>query len=71
MANVARLLCLYILVLIFFSTHGSTIGWVYVGYVENYMDMKDYAWTEEIAKFMMESIHTRSDGSDRVISYLF
>ena len=64
MANVARLLCLYILVLIFFSTHGSTIGWAYVGYVENYMDMKDYAWTEEIAKFKGVMVLI-------VISYLF
>ena len=42
-AVVARLLCLYILVIIFFSTHGNTIGWAYVGYIENYMDMKHYA----------------------------
>lgn len=53
-ADVARLLCLYMLVVIFFATHGNTIGWAYVGYVENYMDMKHYAWAEEISKFLMD-----------------
>ena len=69
-ADVARLLCLYILAVIFFATHDNTIGWAYVGYVENYMDMKHYAWAEEISKFLMESVHSRGRGSDRVIGCL-
>ena len=69
-ADVARLPCLYIHVIIFFSTHGNTIVWAYVGYVENYMDMKHYAWVEEISKFLMESVHSRSCDSDRVIGCL-
>ena len=69
-ADVARLLCLYILVVIFFATHSNIIGWAYVVYVENYMDMKHYAWVEEISNFLMDSIHNRSRGSDRVIGCL-
>ena len=47
------------------------MGWPYVSYVENYVEMKNYAWTEEITKFLMQLIHTRSDGSDKVIGCLF
>ena len=76
-ADVSRLICLYILVTMFFfvtmffSTHGNSIGWPYVSYVENYVEMKNYVWTEEITKFLMQSIHTGSDRLDRVIGCLF
>ena len=70
-ADVSRLICLYILVTLFFSTHGNSIAWSYVSYVENYVEMKDYAWTEEITKFLMQSVHTRNYGSDKVIGCLF
>ena len=40
--DVARMLCLYICVTLFFSTSGTRIGWVYLHYMENLELMKTY-----------------------------
>ena len=40
--DVARLLCLYLYLSLFFSTMGTKIGWIYLEYMEDLDSMKDY-----------------------------
>ena len=54
--DVARLLCLYALVTVFFPTSGTQLSWSYVSYVNDLDEMKTYNWPAAIRSNLESSI---------------
>ncbi|KAF5932744.1 hypothetical protein HYC85_028915 [Camellia sinensis] len=54
--EVARLVCMYACVKLFFSTSGETIGWVFYSYMDPLHKMIEYDWAESIRATLMGSL---------------
>lgn len=54
--DVVRLLCLLVCCTIFFSTHGHTIGWAFIKYIEDVDAINNYAWPKRLRNSLMNSI---------------
>lgn len=54
--DVARLLCLYVIVVVFLATRGPTLSWGIVHSVEDLDGMNDIDWVEEMHSNLMKSI---------------
>ncbi|GMQ06616.1 hypothetical protein CsSME_00051136 [Camellia sinensis var. sinensis] len=54
--EVARLVCMYACVKLFFSTSGETIGWVFYSYMDPLQKMIEYDWAESIRATLMGSL---------------
>lgn len=54
--DVARLLCLYVFVTLFFVTSGTSLGWAYLPYLEHFEKMGTYDWPELIKRQLLSSI---------------
>ncbi|KAL7212381.1 hypothetical protein ACSBR2_015129 [Camellia fascicularis] len=54
--DVIRMLCMYTCLKLFFSTSGTTIGWVFLNYMEDISSMRKYNWAEAIRNTLMSSI---------------
>ncbi|KAK9267478.1 hypothetical protein L1049_009904 [Liquidambar formosana] len=62
--DVARLLCLYAFVTVFFPTSSTQLSWSYMTYVEDLDNMKDYNWPAAIRSNLEASIehsHTKPE----------
>ncbi|KAG5565945.1 hypothetical protein RHGRI_001763 [Rhododendron griersonianum] len=55
--DIARLLCLFLCVTLFFSTTGTTANWCHVRYLDNLENVKKYDWTGAIRNYLLKSIH--------------
>ncbi|KAK9288257.1 hypothetical protein L1049_016707 [Liquidambar formosana] len=66
--DVARLLCLYAFVTVFFPTSGTQLSWSYVPYVENLDDMKKYNWPSAIKSYLEASIQKLHNTQNNVTS---
>ncbi|KAI8572522.1 hypothetical protein RHMOL_Rhmol01G0205900 [Rhododendron molle] len=55
--DVARLLCLFLCVTLFFSTTGTTANWCHVRYLDNLENVKKYDWTGAIRNYLLKSVH--------------
>ncbi|CAL5342178.1 unnamed protein product [Camellia sinensis] len=53
--EVARLVCMYACVKLFFSTSGETIGWAFYSYMNPLDNMIEYDWAESIRATLMGS----------------
>ncbi|CAL5359046.1 unnamed protein product [Camellia sinensis] len=54
--EVARLVCMYACVKLFFSTFGETIGWSFYSYMDPLDKMIEYDWVESIRATLMGSL---------------
>lgn len=54
--DVIRMLCMYTCLKLFFSTSGTTVGWVFLNYMEDINSMRKYNWAEAIRNTLMSSI---------------
>ncbi|CAL5377627.1 unnamed protein product [Camellia sinensis] len=54
--EVARLVCMYACVKLFFSTSGETIGWAFYSYKDSLDNMIEYDWAESIRATLMGSL---------------
>ncbi|XP_028077920.1 uncharacterized protein LOC114279839 [Camellia sinensis] len=54
--DVMRMLCMYTCLKLFFSTSGTTVGWVFLNYIEDINSMRKYNWAEAIRNTLMSSI---------------
>ncbi|KAI8563315.1 hypothetical protein RHMOL_Rhmol03G0102900 [Rhododendron molle] len=55
--DVAKLLCLFLCVILFFSTTGTTANWCHICYMDNLQNVKKYEWTGAIRNYVLKSIH--------------
>ena len=65
--DVARLVCLYLFLTLFFATTGNTIRWGYIDFVEDLDRIRDYAWDEAILESLMSTIN-RSNSDPKKVS---
>ncbi|KAG5551177.1 hypothetical protein RHGRI_009569 [Rhododendron griersonianum] len=56
-ADVVRLLCLFLCVTLLFSTSGTTVNWSFVYYMEDLAKVKQYNWAGAVTDYLMKSIH--------------
>lgn len=56
--DVARLLCLYLCVMLFFSNKATSVNWLYVHYMEDLEKVKEYDWAAAVLKYLLNSIHS-------------
>ncbi|KAG5537030.1 hypothetical protein RHGRI_024465 [Rhododendron griersonianum] len=54
--DVARLVCMFLIVKLFFPTSGITVSWKHVDAMEDLTKMKSYNWAAEIRDELVESI---------------
>ncbi|KAL7224356.1 hypothetical protein ACSBR1_025754 [Camellia fascicularis] len=54
--DVIRMLCMYTCLKLFFYTSGTTVGWVFLNYMEDINSMRKYNWAEAIQSTLMSSI---------------
>ena len=54
--DVARLVCLYLFLTLFFATTGNTIRWGYIPFVEDLDRMRDFAWVDAILESLISTI---------------
>ncbi|KAI8560794.1 hypothetical protein RHMOL_Rhmol04G0283400 [Rhododendron molle] len=54
--DVARLVCMFLIVKLFFPTSGITVSWKHVDAMEDLTKMKSYNWAAEIQDELIESI---------------
>ncbi|KAF7124494.1 hypothetical protein RHSIM_Rhsim12G0033500 [Rhododendron simsii] len=54
--DVARLVCMFLIVKLFFPTFGITVSWKHVDAMEDLTKMKSYNWAAEIHNELVESI---------------
>ncbi|KAI8533483.1 hypothetical protein RHMOL_Rhmol10G0014400 [Rhododendron molle] len=54
--DVARLVCMFLIVKLFFPTSGITVSWKHVDAMEDLTQMKSYNWAAEIRDELIESI---------------
>ncbi|KAF7112417.1 hypothetical protein RHSIM_RhsimUnG0230900 [Rhododendron simsii] len=54
--DVARLVCMFLIVKLFFPTSGITVSWKHVDAMEDLTKMKSYNWVAEIHNELVESI---------------
>ncbi|KAF7142370.1 hypothetical protein RHSIM_Rhsim05G0036100 [Rhododendron simsii] len=54
--DVARLVCMFLIVKLFFPTSGITVSWKHVDAMEDLTKMKSYNWAAEIHNELVESI---------------
>ncbi|THG03397.1 hypothetical protein TEA_011034 [Camellia sinensis var. sinensis] len=64
--EVARLVCMYACVKLFFSTSGETIGWVFYSYMDPLHKMIEYDWAESIRATLMGSLGQNCEKPGRV-----
>ncbi|CAL5433957.1 unnamed protein product [Camellia sinensis] len=64
--EVARLVCMYACVKLFFSTFGETIGWVFYSYMDPLDKMIEYNWAESIRATLMGSLGQNCGKSGQV-----
>ncbi|KAH7850965.1 hypothetical protein Vadar_005308 [Vaccinium darrowii] len=54
--DVARLLCLYLCVMLLFSNKATSVNWLYVHYMEDLEKVKEYDWAAAVLKYLLNSI---------------
>ncbi|KAH7842769.1 hypothetical protein Vadar_009005 [Vaccinium darrowii] len=54
--DVARLLCLYLCVMLLFSNKATSVNWLYVHYMEDLEKVKEYDWAATVLKYLLNSI---------------
>lgn len=54
--DVARLVCMFLCVSLFFPTSGSTLSWSHVSILDDLEEMKNYDWANAILKYLLRSI---------------
>ncbi|CAL5422019.1 unnamed protein product [Camellia sinensis] len=64
--EVARLVCMYACIKLFFSTSGETIGWAFYSYMDPLDNMIEYDWAESIRATLMGSMGQNWGKSGRV-----
>ncbi|CAL5342396.1 unnamed protein product [Camellia sinensis] len=64
--EVARLVCMYACVKLFFSTSGETIGWVFYSFMDPLHKMIEYDWAESIRATLMGSLRQNCGKPGRV-----
>lgn len=64
--DVARLLCLYAFVTIFFTTSGTNLSWSYVKYVEDLDAMRTSNWPGAIKNYLKASIQKSHNNPENV-----
>ncbi|KAL7236198.1 hypothetical protein ACSBR1_019454 [Camellia fascicularis] len=69
--EVARLVCMYACVKLFFSTSGETIGWAFYSYMDPLDKMIEYDWAESIRATLMASLGQNCAKPGRVTGYSF
>ncbi|KAK9278944.1 hypothetical protein L1049_028526 [Liquidambar formosana] len=64
--DTVRLCCLYIFVNLLFSTTGQSVSLALFNCVENFDDMKKYAWSKEIWKHLITQIEMKHENPEKV-----
>ena len=64
--DVSRLLCLYLLVTVFFLTTGHTLSWGYIPYIEDLDEIRKYNWSQLILNALISSLSKKRETPDTV-----
>ncbi|KAA8543414.1 hypothetical protein F0562_021091 [Nyssa sinensis] len=64
--DVARLLSLYLCLTLLFSTTGTSIGWIFVQYIEDLEKISKFAWVAAIRDSLMSSIERLHQNPEKI-----
>ena len=64
--DVARIMCLFVVVTLLLPTTGLTVGWGFVAFVEDLEMMNSYAWSNAVASTLTTSIRSSLGSPENV-----